>query len=117
MMRMRLRAMTAAFNEAAEQYALARLEIATSHPRVIAPPVIDRLGLRQARSDGAKQWRAAIRQVREADAYVKTGASAVSRRDKAWVRLTAAFAQLKAAAAGIEALRVSGASRARKPRS
>jgi len=116
MMRMRLRAMTTAFNAAAEQYAFARLEIAAAHPRVVAPPVIDRLGVRQGRGDGAKQWRTALRQLREADGYVKTGASAVARRDKAWVHLAAAFAQLKTAAAGIETLRVSVSSRARKRR-
>jgi len=116
MMRMRLRAMTTAFNAAAAQYAFARLEIAAAHPRVIAPPVIERLGVREARGDGGRLWRTALRQLREADGYVKTGASAVARRDKAWAHLAAAFAELKAAAAGIEALRVSVSSRVRKRR-
>jgi hypothetical protein len=108
MMRLRLRVMTAAFNAAVAQYALARLELTASHPRIVAPPVIDRLGARDLHGDGAKQWKAALRQVHDADAYVKTGASAVARRDKVWAQLTAAFIQLKVAAAGIEVLRVSG---------
>ena len=116
MMRMRLRAMTAMFNAAAAGYAFARLELAAAHPRMVAPPVIERLGVRAARSDGQKQWRSTLRQVREADAYVKTGASAVARRDKAFANLAAAFAELKAAAAGIEALRVSGSLPTRKRR-
>lgn len=115
MMRLRLRVMTAAFNVAAAQYALARLELTASHPRIVAPPVIDRLGARDVHADGAKLWKSALRQVRDADAYVKTGASAVARRDKAWVQLAGAFVQLKVAAAGIEVLRVAGA-RPRKRR-
>lgn len=116
MMRMRLRAMTAAFNAAAAQYAFARLELAASHPRMVAPPVIDRLGVRSIGTDGEKQWRSAMRQVRDAGVYVKTGASAVARRDKAFASLAAAFADLKASAAGIEALRVAGSIPTRKRR-
>jgi hypothetical protein len=104
MMRLRLRVMTAGFNEAVAAYTLARLEITSAHPRIAAPPVIHRLGANAPR-DPSRVWRATIGQVRTADTYARTGASAVARRDPAWARLVSSFAALRAYAAQIEALR------------
>ena len=115
MMRLRLRMMVAGFNRAVSDYTLARLEITAGHPRIAAPPVIDRLGAHTGEHDEGRVWRAAIRQVHAGDVYVKTGASAVARRDRAWDRLAAAFELLKEFAAGIEALRVAGARSRRTP--
>jgi len=113
-MRLRLRLLVAGFNEAVLAYTLARLEIAAAHPRILAPPVIDRLGIAGRPSDGARVWRGAIRQVRVADTYVRTGASAVARRHEAWGRLVSAFESLRDRAASIEALRAAGAHPRRK---
>ncbi len=116
MMRLRLRTLVASFNTAAAEYAFARLELAASHPRMVTPPVIDRLGVRGWPANSSKPWRNALRQLLAAGEYVKTGANAVARRDKAWTRLTGAFARARMAAAGIESLRVAGARAERKRR-
>jgi hypothetical protein len=117
MMRRRLRILITAFNEAVSTYTLARLEIAVGHPRIAAPPVIDRLGrgLIVPGADAGRTWRTAIRQVHAADVYVKTGASAVARRNEAWSRLADSFRRLKGHAASIEALHAMMA-RARRQR-
>jgi len=113
--RLRLRRLVAGFNHAVSGYTLARLEIASAHPRIVAPPIVDRLGA-GLKPDGARAWRTAIRQIRGADAYVRTGASAVARRHEAWAQLAGAFESLRECAAGIEALRTQGA-RVRRRRS
>jgi hypothetical protein len=113
-MRLRLRLLVAGFNRAVSDYTLARLEIAAAHPRIVTPPVVDRLGVAARADDGARVWRAAIRQVRSADTYVRTGASAVARRHAAWSRLVAAFETLRDHAVSIEALRTAGAHARRK---
>ncbi|MBV8082617.1 MAG: hypothetical protein JO293_01090 [Candidatus Eremiobacteraeota bacterium] len=117
MMRLRLRVMVAGYNQAVAEYTLARLEISAAHPRIVAPPVIDRLGAFQRARDPAAAWRAAIRQVRSGEAYVRTGASAVARRHPAWSRLTGAFGALREYAHGIEVLHTMAAGRRRKGRS
>jgi len=114
MMRLRLRILVAGFNAAVSEYTLARLEIAAAHPRIVTPPVVDRLGVAVRADDGARAWRAAIRQVRAADSYVRTGASAVARRHAAWARLVAAYEGLRGRAVSIEALRTAGAGTRRK---
>jgi hypothetical protein len=116
MMRLRLRVMVAGFNQAVAEYTLARLEISSAHPRIIAPPVVDRLGVQARPGDPGRVWRAAIAQVRVAQAYVRTGASAVARRHPAWARLTAAFGAAREYAAGIESLRAAR-TRSRRKRS
>jgi hypothetical protein len=116
-MRLRLRVMVAAFNHVVADYTLARLEITSAHPRMTAPPVIDRLGLHARPDDAGHVWRVAIRQLRAAERYVKTGASAVARRHEAWSALTEAFAQLMRYASGIETLRTTTARARRRPRS
>ena len=113
-MRLRLRLLVAGFNHAVSDYTLARLEIAAAHPRIVTPPVVDRLGVATRADDGARVWRAAIRQVRSADTYVRTGASAVARRHNAWSRLVAAFETLRDHAVSIEAVRTAGARTRRK---
>ena len=115
MIRLRLRRLVAGFNRAVAEFTLARLEIAAAHPRIVAPPVVDRLGAGTL-PDGARAWRAAIRQIRTADTYVRTGASAVARRHEAWSRLAGAFETLRECAIGIETLRTSGV-RVRRKRS
>lgn len=114
-MHLRLRRLVGAFNQAVSEYTLARLEIAATHPRIVAPPVIERLGAGE-HPEGARAWRTAIRQVRAADTYVRTGASAVARRHEAWSKLSSAFEALRDFAFRIEALRTSGA-RVRRKRS
>jgi hypothetical protein len=111
MMRLRLRVMVTGYNQAAGEYTLARLEISAAHPRIVAPPVIDRLGAPARAREFGYAWRSAIRQVRAAETYVRTGASAVARRHAAWSRLTAAFTTLRECAAGIEVLRTAAAGR------
>jgi hypothetical protein len=113
-MRLRLRLLVAGFNQAVSDYTLARLEIAAAHPRIVTPPVIDRLGVRVHAEDAGRAWRTAIRQVAAADSYVRTGASAVARRHEAWKRLVGAFETLRDRAVSIEALRTSGAHARRK---
>lgn len=114
-MRLRLRRSVLGFNQAVAAYTLARLEIAAAHPRIVTPPVLERLGISTRSGDGSRAWRAAIRQVRAAESYVRTGASAVARRHPAWARLVTAFELLRGHAASIEAVRTSGA-RARRKR-
>ena len=117
MMRLRLRVMVAGYNQAVAEYTLARLEISAAHPRIVAPPVIDRLGAFPRGRDPGQAWRTAIRHVRNGEAYVRTGASAVARRHAAWSRLADAFAALREYAHGIEVLRTVAAGRRRKGRS
>jgi hypothetical protein len=114
MMRLRLRLLVAGFNQAVSAYTLARLEIAAAHPRIVTPPLIDRLGVPGRADDGARVWRAAIRQIRAADSYVRTGASAVARRHEAWSKLVLAFEALRDHAVSIEAVRTAGARPRRK---
>ena len=114
MIRLRLRTAVAAFNHAASEYALARLEIAAAHPRIVAPPVIDRLGVNARADDEGRVWRVALRQIRTAESYVRTGASAVARRHGAWSKLIAAFAFVKQFAISIETLRTANVRPGRK---
>src|SRR5215469_737079 len=114
MLRLRLRVMVAGFNQAVAEYTLARLEITSAHPRIAPPPVVDRLRSITREDDPYRTWRTAIRQVRAADTYVRTGASAVVRRHPAWTRLAGAFGAVRQYAAGIETLRGSGTRRRRR---
>jgi hypothetical protein len=107
--------MISGFNQAVSEFTLARLEISAAHPRIIAPPVIDRLGVQHRPDDSGRVWRFAVRQVRLADTYVRTGASAVARRHGAWARLIAAFAEVRMYATGIELLHGARARARRKP--
>jgi hypothetical protein len=100
-----LRRLVAGYNAAVEKYSFARLEIAASHPRSAAPPVIERLGPHGRSGALGSSWPAAIRQLRAADGYVRAGASAVLRHHPAWAALAAAYARIRMNAAAIESTR------------
>ncbi|MBV8171380.1 MAG: hypothetical protein JO219_05555 [Candidatus Eremiobacteraeota bacterium] len=114
MIRLRLRVMVAGYNQAVAEYTLARLEITSAHPRIAPPPIIDRLGSVAGGADPYRAWRAAIRQLRAADTYIRVGAGAVVRRHSAWSRLAGAFGAVRQYAAGIETLHASGTRRRRR---